>query len=358
MLNDQAIALANKLNKEFGDGSIISAKDSAVKTRFTSGSLDLDIALGGGFPANQWIEIYGKESQGKTAIVLKAIAANQKRDPDFSVFWIAAEHFDEEQALALGVNVDNIALLPTTQMERAFQAMLEYAESRSVDCIVLDSYPALIAEEEDKKEMDEVVVALGARLVGKFFRKAGDVTRRNGDEKPMLGIIINQPRDAIGKWAPHGQIAQTTPGGNAKNFAFYVRLEVKRDDWITETRPRRGPVKVGQTIKCVTVKNKSFAPQETALIDFYFREAPLNGFKRGDYDILKETVLAGEKFKLIEKRGRWYKYEGMQWGSKAEMIEAFREMPELVDGIDKQVHEILASGRRDVIEALGDSKEE
>jgi recombination protein RecA len=318
VVSDGAIALLKTINKKSGDGSVILASDMRVARRFTSGSLMLDVALGGGWPANHWVEIFGKESHGKTFVTLKTIAANQLENPEFTTLWIAAEHFDTEQAQALGVDLERVLVVPTQQMEFAYQTMLEFAKSREVDCIVLDSYPALIADEEAAKDMDEATMALGARLTGKFFRKAGSATRRStlvDNDRPMLGIIINQQRADIGGYSPHGT-PQTTPGGVAKNYAFYVRCQVVRGEWIKEKIPGKGEVKAGQQIKITTVKNKSAPPQQLAVIDAYFRDAPELGFKRGDYDSVKELFALASVYDVLERKSSSYSFGGQKWIGK------------------------------------------
>ena len=76
-------ALKNTLTlieRNFGKGSIMRLGDATrmrVET-FPSGSLTLDLALGGGFPKGRIVEIYGPESSGKTTVALHAIAEVQK----------------------------------------------------------------------------------------------------------------------------------------------------------------------------------------------------------------------------------------------------------------------------------------
>lgn len=303
-VSKEALALMARVNKKLGEDALVLGSDFKVAHRFPSGSLSLDVVLGGGWPANQWCEVIGKESHGKTTVVLKTIEANQRANPDFVTLWIAAEHWNEEYATALGVDTSRIIVIPTQQMEMAYETMLDFAESRTIDCIVLDSYPALIPDEEQAKAMDEAVVAIGARLTGKFFRKAGKATRRSLTEtdRPILGLIINQYRDQIGGFSPRG-VPQTTPGGNAKNYAFYVRVECRRDEWIDEPRPGKGKVRVGQSIKIRTIKNKSAAPQQVATVHFYFRDAPVLGFRKGDYDVAQEIVVLSRLFDVVSRAG-------------------------------------------------------
>jgi recombination protein RecA len=340
-LSAEAVSLAAELNKRLGEGSVILASDMRVARRYTSGSLSLDVALGGGWPGNQWAEVLGMESHGKTAIVLKTIAANQALDPDFSTLWIAAEHYDVDQAAALGVDNTRVVVVPTQEMEVAYETMLQYAKARAVDCVVLDSYPALIPKEEEEKAMDEAVMALGARLTGKFFRKAGAATRRSLilQERPMLGFIINQYRDKIGAFAAHGT-PRTSPGGNAKNYAFYVRVEVNRDEWIEQATPGKGRIKVGQKIKVRTIKNKSAAPQQVAYLDFYFRAAPVLGFERGDYDLTKELVAMAVVYDVITRGGATFRFADHKWTGKEAMFAAIRKNDALCNEIAGRVRDV------------------
>lgn len=141
-----------------------------------------------------------------TLVAFKTVAANQKRDPEFTTFWVAAEQYDSEQAEAMGVDNSRVVVASTQQMEVATQLLLEAVESKNFDCLVLDSYPALLPEEEEEKAMDEFTVGVGARMLNKFVRKAGRASRRklDGSERPFIGIIINQFRDKVGGFAKFG----------------------------------------------------------------------------------------------------------------------------------------------------------
>lgn len=345
MTDAAATQLIDKVNHALGEGTFVLASELQVPRRFTSGSLALDVILGGGWPGNLWSELLGLQSAGKTAVALKTIAANQALDPAFMAMWVAAEHFDTDQATALGVDLDRVIVAPTQEMEVAFALMLEAAESRAVDCIVLDSYPALVPEEEDEKSMSEATVSAGARLFGKFCRKGGKATGRkhDGSERPVFGLVINQYRDKIGGFSRFGT-PKTEPGGKAKNYFFYVQLEIARDEYIFEKRPGlKDPVAVGQTIKFHTRKNKGAAPNQTARADFYFRHAPILGFKRGEYDLAGEYFSVGTLFGVIEKRGGWYYYGGQKWQGGDKVVQALRAEPELLQAVGSQVLELAAS---------------
>lgn len=342
MATDQlAVFLAeqNKLLEKAGLPKLVTAADMYVAPRVTSGILSLDTALGGGWAGNQWIEIYGESSSGKTSGILHTIAVNQRLNPEFRVFWLGSEKYDRDWAEKNGVDNTRVTVLDTRNMERGMQAVLDAAESGLYDCIVIDSYPALIANQEDEKGMDEVVVAPGARVVGKFFRKVGSTFN---EERPYIGFWVNQFREKIGGFSPYGT-PKTLPGGKAKDFSFYQRVVVSRDEWIKEKVEGQGEVVVGQSIKFKVEKNKAGAPQKTAATDFYF-EFSQKGFNPGEHDEVKDIITMGVMFKIIVRAGAYYRFGEHQWQGREGMVNAIREDLDIQDEIRNLVLDKVVNG--------------
>lgn len=340
---DDLRVIMAEINKRHGDGTIVLASQvHGVVPRVTSGSLGLDLILGGGWPANQWIEIIGAESSGKTAVALKTIAANQSRDPDFMTVWIAAEKWVSEYAVMCGVDLDRVAVVETNDMEQAYDTAIKFADSRSVDCIVIDSLPALVPSAEDEKDMDGATVGTGALLTGKFFRKVGKATKRSlvEEEKPVLGIMINQFRQMIG--VMYGD-NRTTPGGQGKNYAYFVRLEVRRGDWI-EVGTGKDKTRIGQAIQMRTIKNKVGPAQRVAVVDFYFGDGGL--VIPGDYDFAKEVVALAVMEGVITRAGSIYSFGEHKWKGQDAMLSGIREDGDLYDQIRSEVVGVIADAAK------------
>jgi len=334
-MNAEALKVLAQLNKKFGDNVVVKASDirSDLIPRITSGSTTLDYVLGGGFPGNQWNELVGESSHGKTAVALKCIAANQKLNPEYTTVWVAAEQWVPEYAEMCGVDSSKIIVIETSIMEEAYQSVIEFANSKAVDAIVIDSLPALSPMPEMEKNMDEMTVGRGALLTNKFFRVVGSAMKRSlvEDERAVLGLIINQYRMKIG--VMHGD-PRTTPGGEGKNYAFFTRSEIRRDDWI-EAGSGNDKKRVGQTIKVRTLKNKTAPPQRVAYFDFYFDKG--GDCEPGQYDFAKEIAAMSVVSGIIERKGGWYYYGDRKWQGTESVIASIREEIELMDDLRKQV---------------------
>lgn len=337
MAHDTIESIIASVTKKYGAGSII--KGSEIRDpmpRITSGVLAFDLMLGGGWPVNQWSEIIGNESSGKTAIAYKTIAANQAIDPDYVALWVAAEDYVPEYAAAIGVDLDRLWVVENNVMEEVYDLVIRVLDNRAVDCIVIDSLPALVPSDEYDKTMEEFTVGLGARLTGKFLRKSGKAQKRSliDVDRGCTGFIINQWREKIG--VMHGD-PRTTPGGKAKNFHYFVRVEVARDEWITQNQE-----KVGQTIRAKTMKNKTFRPQQVAVTDFYFADA--GPFQFGQFDTVKDIALTCMGLEIITRRGAYYEFDGQKWQGKEAVFQAVREDLDLQKALRDQAHEKFLGG--------------
>lgn len=310
-------SIVASVNKKYGEDIVVQGNQVKEELpRITTGVLAFDLMLGGGWPVNQWSEIIGDESSGKTALAFKTIAANQAADPDWIAMWVAAEEFVPEYAAAIGVDLERLWVVETNVMEHAYDLILRAMENRAVDCIVVDSLPALVPGDEAEKMMEEFSVGLGARLTGKFFRKSSKAQKRSliREDRGCTGLIINQWREKIG--VMYGD-PRTTPGGRAKNFHYFTRVEVKRDEWLKD---KDEPV--GQTIRARTMKNKTYRPQQVAQVDFYF--ADYGTFHLGEFDTVKDIVNICIAIEVITRTGAYYNYNDQKWQGKDALVNHVR----------------------------------
>jgi recombination protein RecA len=147
---NKALGLAlETIEKQFGKGSIMKLGESThinVET-VPTGSLSLDLALGGGIPKGRIIEVYGPESSGKTTLTLHAIAEVQKSGG--TAAFIDAEHaLDPAYAKRIGVDIENLLLSQPDNGEQALEITETLVRSNAVDLIVVDSVAALVPRAE------------------------------------------------------------------------------------------------------------------------------------------------------------------------------------------------------------------
>jgi recombination protein RecA len=316
-------AVIAEINKEFGPETVVWGSQIRYSDlpRISTGSYALDMALGGGWQTNAFHELYGDESSGKTTLILKTIATQQALNPDHTTFWVAAEEFVPDWAKLLGCNTDRILVMQTNVLEEACNAAIRVLESRTADVLVIDSMPALSPISEGDGTMDDTQIGLAARLIGKFFRKSYTAMKRSlvEDDRPVTCFVVNQWREKIG--VLFGD-SRTTPGGRAKNYWFTTRVELRRDDWLTEG-DRKNQRKVGITIKGLTKKNKSYPPERVAVFDFYFDHNEVQ-VPPGSYDLAKELVTLALTCEIFQVKGAYYHFGDDSWHGRAALEEQAR----------------------------------
>ncbi len=317
----QALNLAiSQITKQFGDGSIMKLGDTKKidVALLPSGSLSLDLALGGGYPRGRIIEIYGPESSGKTTLTLHAIAEMQKAGG--TAAFIDAEHaLDPAYAKRIGVDTANLLISQPDNGEQALEICETLVRSGAVDLIVVDSVAALVPQAEIDGDMGEAQMGLQARLMSQAMRKLTGIISKS----KATVIFINQIRMKIGVMFGN---PETTTGGNALKFYASVRIDIRRIGQIKD-----GDNIAGNRTKVKIVKNKIAAPFRTAEFDIMYNEGIS---KVGD------VLDLGVQFGIIEKSGAFLKYKGDTLGQGRENVKKlFRENPKLMDEIEKQVRE-------------------
>ena len=321
----KALGLAQEqINKQFGDGAIRLLGDTKTVDveLLSSGTLGLDLALGGGYPKGRVIEIYGPESSGKTTLTLHAIAEIQKNGG--TAAFIDAEHaLDPAYARRLGVDTDNLLVAQPDNGEQALEIVETLVRSNAVDLVVIDSVAALVPQAEIEGEMGDSHMGLQARLMSQALRKLTGIINKS---KTMV-IFINQIRMKIGVMFGN---PETTTGGNALKFYSSVRMDIRRTGQI-----KSGEDIVGNRTKVKIVKNKIAPPFRTAEFDIMYNE----GISRTG-DVLDLAVQHG----IVGKSGAWFDYAGGKIGQGREASKQYlADNPKVLEEIEAKVREEVAT---------------
>jgi recombination protein RecA len=320
----KALGLAMEtIEKQFGKGSIMKlGENHTVNVETTpSGSLSLDLALGGGVPRGRIVEIYGPESSGKTTLTLHAIAEVQKQGG--TAAFIDAEHaLDPAYAKRIGVDIENLLLSQPDNGEQALEITETLVRSNAVDLIVVDSVAALVPRAEIEGDMGDPQMGLQARLMSQALRKLTGVISRS----KTTVIFINQIRMKIGVMFGN---PETTTGGNALKFYASVRMDIRRISQI-----KAGDAVIGNRARVKVVKNKIAPPFREAEFDIMYNK----GISKSG-DILDLAV----NNNIIEKAGAWFAYDGQKIGQGREAAKTYlEENPKVMDEVAKKVREAAA----------------
>lgn len=325
----KALGLAlDQITKQFGDGSIMKLGEThkADVELIPSGSLSLDIALGGGYPKGRIIEIYGPESSGKTTLTLHFIAEVQKKGG--TAAFIDAEHaLDPSYAKRLGVDTTNLLVSQPDNGEQALEIVETLVRSNAVDIIVVDSVAALVPQAEIDGDMGDSHMGLQARLMSQALRKLTGIINKS----KATVVFINQIRMKIGVMFGN---PETTTGGNALKFYASVRLDIRRIGQI-----KQGEDIIGNRTKVKVVKNKIAPPFRTAEFDIMYNE----GISRTG-DVLDLAVQHG----VVGKSGAWFDYKEGKIGQGREATKVYlKENTKVLEEIEKAVRSKVAEQEDD-----------
>lgn len=314
--------LVSSLQKKFGK-EVIAGNNQQGVDFISSGSLSLDMALGGGYARGRLIEIRGYESSGKTTLALTACREAQKETGKAVVYIDKENAVDMDYVEALGVDIspDKFLLTQPGTAEECLEIIREVIKSKDVCAVVMDSVAAMFPKCYLEADVGDAKMGVLARLMSAWLPGfVGDVKANN-----LLLIFINQFREKIG--IAYGN-PTTTPGGKALGFYTSQVLEVTKAGVIGDKGEE-----TANHVKVKVCKNKVAPPLRKAEFDIRFGEG---------IDRASEVLQVAIDHKIIEKAGSFYKYQGTNIGQGAERArESLLDNPELLEQIEEEISKVI-----------------
>lgn len=280
-------AAQKALPSKTGDNVLtcLGKKEITKAPTLPSGSLALDMALGGGYAKGKFIEIFGPEGGGKTTLCLHAIANMQKNDPNALIAFIDCENaLDLYYAKRLGVDPSTMLISQPDSGEHAFN-LIKFLVEQNAALIVIDSVAAMAPEVMIENPIGQPTMGVHAKMMSEGIRTLNVFLARHG----TTVIFTNQVRCSMGGMAAGGD---TTPGGRALRFYASQRVEVKRIGSESE-----GDTRINNIVVAKVAKNKIAPPFLKAQFKITFGKG---------IDPVEQAIDFGIELGLIEKSGAWF----------------------------------------------------
>ncbi len=341
--------LAATINKKFGTGTMVLARDAVglVKPRISTGSIALDLALGGGFPEGAIELMEGEEGVSKSWSLHTRAANFQKMYEDGWYILVNAEGTNDPPFLQMiGVDLDRCHIIQPDSGEQAWDVAHEIAKLSQKVYIGIDSLDTMVPLAEMEGEMDESKMAPAARMNNRGFRKLiglmkSDVTTT--EHRVTMGIIT-QLRTNIG--VMFGD-PNTSVGGRGKMYAAMTRIRYRKiKDLRKDGKTIIDKYVYGMEVEAEIKKNKGTGEGEKVRFTLYKRNH--NGFKRGQIDNVSELIPFLLRYKIVEKAGAWYQLPdgGEKLQGEEKLAQYLREEDEwrdyLIDVLREKVAEEMA----------------
>lgn len=344
---DLVAELRANIEKEFGVGTFIPASQLKQRSYRGSGSIAVDIALGGGWGRSTIVDVIGKLSAGKTLLFEMAAVEAQKIENKASALFDFEGTFEPKRFVSLGGDLDGLMLIRAENFGAGVDPMfLEWAadmlkmqlRSGSLACIGMDSTAAMVSKAEyeikEAKGEEQATVGHTARGMASMLRQivgSGLVQRSDSTV-----FYISQMRDNISGRGFKGQPPpDKRTGGRALPFFASTQVEVLRGDvFKADVEDESGFIEkdteVGHETKIRVRKNKNNAKQGRVCSFDVYSEGEVVGIDRTG-ELAKLSVLTG----VVKRSGSWY-----DWTDGDRHILHVQGLPALKDALRDSLYTI------------------
>lgn len=301
------------LNKTYGAGTIrkINEAPDVDIVHIPSGSLILDLVLGGGYPQGKIIEIFGDESTGKSTLALHFLANFKNQN----VVYVDTEHsLDRAYAERLGCNLDNMIISQPDNFEQALDITIKTCPH--VDAMVFDS----VAESSPKKEIEGDISDQDIGLKAKLMSRALRILKSTKHKATI--VFINQIRENPAAFFGSPRV---TPAGRGLKFATHVRLDIYGRGAIKHSENE-----IGHYMRIKIAKNKLGIPHLKCAVPIIYDGY---GVSR-EQEVLDLALDMG----IMKKAASWIKYGDVNIAQGMERSRTFLlDNPDLVEELIEKI---------------------
>jgi recombination protein RecA len=271
-----------------------------------TGSLRLDLALRGGIPRGEFVEISGPPDSGKTTLCLHIVSAAQSQGNVCA--WIDSDHtFDPSYALRCHVDPQRLYVSDPVSAEQAYEATEAMLKSTVLGVLVIDPVSALVTQAELDTPLGQRVPGDCDSLFSIFLRRTSHIVHQSG------ATVIFTTYPARGISATYHALS-ANPSRLALQLQAGLRLRLQRGAEI-----RKSGESLGRRIRVRVIKSQippCFASAEFDII--HYRGI----MKAGDaFDL-------GVQLQLIHRLKEVYIFRGQKLGRQRQEAIQFLDQEE------------------------------
>jgi recombination protein RecA len=339
---DRVRGFIAKVNESYDAGVMeLGGKFQALNiSRFSTGILTLDCALGGGWPFSRVSVIAGEYSTGKTLMAIKACASIEEYDhvtklhrsrmpadrmsefqPGVALVVDLEGAFDLSWAKKNGFNPDHHAVARPETAEQAIDMVTAAVHDNVFDLIVVDSIAAMTPSKELDETSEKWQMGLAARLTNKAMRRWNAKLAKTSQADKGVGgpsiLCLNQFRIDLNK--SFGD-PRTMPNGKGQTFCASVIVYTKSaslEDADGKSGSEAKEMAYG-TYGGVVHKNKTYVPMVTFKYQMALRD--MEGEPTGTVDNLKQLLALGKKYNLIRVEKDGPHFGERKWGTQKALV--------------------------------------
>lgn len=282
-------------------------------------NLDLNVAMGGGFPKGRVTIVTGLSDSGKTSLVLEAIG-NAMKNPEFIALWLEAENSLKLEMIEdqFGIDRNRFFFIKMSSIEGA-EAVLDQCEALlkvgGIDLFCINSLRALVPKTELNKSITEDTVAMQARMNTKALKKFVPICAEYNTAlvpiQHLTTLIGSMSRD------PYG-----LGGGMFLKYSAAIIMDMRK-----KTLLDTDPIAKDEGMKIdISIKKNHVTPR----VNPYVKVPHYVIFGFGTekiFPLLRQAIAQG----ILTQSGAWISWpdKELKWGGKVKFREEMLSNPDL-----------------------------